>query len=142
MKIQFKKGYILIISEKLVNFLGFLSGVGNQVKGSAFFPFMFVKSDEFVVDWLITHERIHFRQQLETLFIGHIIIYYIEKIYARFMLKKSSFDAYLWSSGEQEAYLNMYNKDYLKTRKPWAQFHYIKHKKSFTLTGPGQIKFT
>ncbi len=121
--------------------MGFLSGTGKQIKGSALFPFIFVKSDEFVVDWLITHERIHFKQQLETLFIGSIIIYFAEKTYARFALKKSSFDAYLWSSGEQEAYLNMYNKDYLKTRKLWAQFSYVRNKKSFTLTGPGQIKF-
>ena len=141
MKIQFKKGYILVVSEKLIYFIGYISGVGKTAKGGAFFPFIFVKSDEFAVNWLITHERIHFRQQLETLFIGFILISLFEKAYAYFILKKSWFDSYLWSSGEQEAYLNMYNNDYLQNRKPWAQFYYFRHKKNFILTGPGQIKF-
>jgi hypothetical protein len=139
MRIRVRKGYILVISEGLVNFQGFLGGVGKRAKGTAFFPFIFVRSEEFNTSWLITHEKIHFRQQLETLFIGSILLMICERLYARFFLNKTNFEAYLWGSGEQEAYLNQHNENYLKTRKLWAQFSYLKHKKSFTLGAPGEV---
>lgn len=113
MKIIPKNLYILIISKNLVWFFGLLSGVSKRAKGSAFFPFIFVKSEELIQPWLIIHERIHFRQQLETLFIGSILLSIFEKLYAHFILKKSWFDSYLYSSGEQEAYLNQSNSEYL-----------------------------
>ncbi len=141
MKIKFRKGYILIISEKAVLFLGYLSGVGGKAKGVALFPFVFIKSEEFDLPWLITHERIHFRQQIETLFVGALVLEYAEKLYAHFVLKMSWFDAYLWTSGEQESYLNQGNPDYLKTRKFWSQFAYISNKKKFTLGKPGEVIF-
>jgi len=142
MKIKFKKGYILIISQKVLRFVAYMGGNdGKKAKGAAFFPFLFVKSEEFMVDWVLIHEQIHFRQQIETLFIGSIILGILEKLYAHFVLNKSWFDSYLWISGEQEAYLNMYDQNYLKNRKMWAQFHYLKYKKNFTLTGPGIIKY-
>ena len=139
MKIKFNKGYLLIISKSLVYFFGFLAGVGNEAKGSAFFPFIFVKSEEFIQPWLITHERIHFRQQIETLFIGSFLIAIVERLYARIILGKTKFESYLWLSGEQEAYLNQSNDDYLKTRPLWHQFSYIKNKKKITLPSPGEV---
>ncbi len=124
-----------------MDFCGILGGVGKIAKGAAWFPFIFIRSKEFDVDWLIIHERIHFRQQIETLYIGSTIIVLFEMLYAYFILKKTWWDAYLWCSNEQEAYLNMHDKDYLKNRKLWSRFHYIKNKKDFILTGPGQITF-
>lgn len=141
MKIIPKNGYILIISKKLVWFSGLLAGVSEKAKGSAFFPFIFVKSDEFIQPWLITHERIHFRQQIETLFVGSILLSIFEKLYAHFILKKSWFDSYLWSSGEQEAYLNQSNPKYLNSRKFWSQFFYIKNKRQFILGNQGEVIF-
>jgi hypothetical protein len=139
MKIIPKNGYILIISPTIVYFFGLLAGVAEKAKGSAFFPFIFIKSDEFVQPWLITHERIHFRQQIETLFVGSILLSILEKLYAHFILKKSWFDSYLWSSGEQEAYLNQSNPEYLKSRKFWSQFFYLKNKRRFVLGNPGEV---
>jgi len=141
MKIISKNGYILIISPNLVYFFGLLAGVAKKAKGSAFFPFIFVKSEEFIQPWLITHEQIHFRQQLETLFVGSILIGIFEKLYARFFLKKSWFDSYIWCSGEQEAYLNQNNLEYLKSRKVWSQFLHIKNKREFTLGNNGEVIF-
>jgi len=139
MKIKFKKDYILVVSETLVYCIGFIGGVGKRAKGAALFPFILVKSDEYVADWLINHERIHFRQQIETLFIGFFVLTLIERLYARLVLKKTRFEAYLWGSGEQEAYINQNNPDYLKTRTFWTQFKYLKNKKAITLPEPGKV---
>lgn len=54
MKIKFKKGHILVISQKVLRLASYLGGNdGKKAKGAAFFPFIFVKSDEFLLDWLI-----------------------------------------------------------------------------------------
>ncbi len=105
------------------------------------FPFIFIKSEEFLQPWLINHERIHFRQQIELLFVGSFLINFIEKIYARFFKNKTKFNSYLYISAEQEAYLNQNNPDYLKTRKLWAQFYYVKNKKTFNLGKSGEVLF-
>lgn len=139
MKIKFAKGYILIISPTIMNINGFLSGVGNRAKGAAFFPFLFVRSEEFLLPWVVNHELIHFRQQIETLFIGNFIITQIERLYARFILKKTNYDSNLWSSAEQEAYINQNNFEYLKTRRFFAQFFYLKNKKKITLPAFGEV---
>ena len=62
-----------------------------------------------------------------------------ERLYARIVLQKTKFDAYIWSSGEQEAYLNQHNLDYLKTRPLWNQFRYLKNKKKISLPSPGEV---
>lgn len=139
MKIRVGKGYILVISERLLNFYGFLGGVGNKAKGSAFFPFIFLRSDEFFTPWLVNHEKIHFRQQLETLFIGSLVLSILERFYARFILNKTKFDSYLWGSGEQEAYLNQNNIGYLKSRAVWTQFRYLKNKKNISIPKFGEV---
>ncbi len=139
MRIQVKKGYILVVSRTLGYLCGWYSGHAKLAKGAAFYPFIFVQSEELILPWLIIHERIHFRQQLETLIIGSFLITWSERLYARLVLKKNRFEAYLWSSSEQEAYRNMHDDTYLEKRKCWAQFRYMKNKKKITFNGPGQI---
>ena len=89
MKLNLKPFYIVIISEKVLNIVGYMSGVGNTAKGAAFFPFMMVRSKEYMQPWLINHELIHFRQQIETLIIGSIILNFCEKMYGMFVLRKT-----------------------------------------------------
>lgn len=105
------------------------------------FPFLFVKDESFLQPWLINHERIHFRQQFETLFIGLPLISFIERLYARFVLKKNRQERYLYAAAEQEAYLNMDNPDYLQGRRWGSLFYYIRHKRNFRLIGPGKMEF-
>lgn len=105
------------------------------------FPFLFVRDEAYIQPWLISHERIHFRQQLETLFIGLPIISLTERLYARFVLKMNKEQRYLYAASEQEAYLNMHNPLYLKNRPFGALFRYIRHKRLFRLIGPGEIEF-
>lgn len=141
MKLQARAGYILVESPILVKFFGRLAAGRNTAKGAAMWPFLFVLGKDYTPDWLITHELIHFRQQLETLFIGLPILTFFERLYARFALKKDKFARYLYSASEQEAYLNMYNPDYLKNRPFGSVWHYVRHKRDFILTGPGILKF-
>jgi len=141
MKVRFEKGYILIISATLVRLLGQISTGTKEAKGAAMFPFLFVKDESFLQPWLINHECIHFRQQFETLFIGLPIISFTERLYARFILKKTKEERYLYAAAEQEAYLNMDNPNYLNQRRWGDLFHYIRHKRNFKLIGPGKMEF-
>ena len=71
------------------------------------------------------HERIHTRQMLETLFIGFYLWYGIEYLIVRFFHKKQN-DTYHDVSFEEEAHNNDANLNYLKERKWYAWFKYIK----------------
>lgn len=141
MKIRLEKGYILIISATLVRLFGQITTGTPDAKGAAFFPFLFVCDESYLQPWLITHERIHFRQQLETLFIGGFVITFLERLYARFVLKQNKKERYLYAAFEQEAYLHMYDSLYLEKRPFGRVFHYIKHKRNFKVIAPGEIEF-
>jgi hypothetical protein len=118
------------------------SGSPSLARAAAFFPFIFVRAEDVIAPWLINHERIHFRQQLETLFIGSILFDIVETAYAMFVLRKSLKDAYVWRSSEQEAYRNQQDQTYLQKRKIWSQFRYLKDKRMFKFGPPGEIIFT
>lgn len=142
MKIKIEKGYISIVSPKLVWFCGLWSGSPKLARAVAFFPFIIFRSEDEKVPWVIRHERIHFRQQLETVFVGLLVWSFLETLYARFILGKSFKEAYLWRSSEQEAYRNQQDQEYLTNRPLWAQFKYIKDKRTFAFGRPGEIIFT
>ena len=136
-----KTPYVLVVAPSFVRFVGRFSTGTNEAKGLAAFPFIFVSKREFVQDWLITHELVHFRQAFETLFIGLAILSFIERLYARFILKMNKMERYLYAASEQEAYLNMHNSEYLNTRRFGSVFYYVTHKRNFKLIGPGQLEF-
>ena len=142
MKAKIERGYVSIISPKLTWWLGLFSGSPKLARAAAFFPFIIFRSEEEKVPWIINHERIHFRQQLETAFVGLLAWSFIETLYGRLVLGKNLKEAYLWRSSEQEAYRNQQNFQYLNNRRLWAQFEYIKDKREFTLGSPGEIIFT
>jgi hypothetical protein len=141
MKIRFEKNYILIVSPMLVYICGLASGTPSLTKGVAFFPFLLVKSEEYLQPWLINHEVIHFKQQIETLLIGALLLDVAETLYA-VLIKRITFrEAYAWRSGEQEAYRNHHNPNYLQERKLWARFWYLTHKREFEVIGFGEIEY-
>ena len=107
----------------------------------AAFPFLFARDESSLEPWLINHERIHFRQQIETLFFGLLLISFLERLYARIFLRKNREERYVYAAAEQEAYLNMNNPEYLKNRAVGSVFHYVRHKRNFRLIGPGKIEF-
>lgn len=122
----------------------------SNFRGITLFPFIIVK-DKKTRDnkTVINHERIHLRQQIE-IFITSIILLILLKIlfgvgsiwsilgygylsyYILYIgewiinkIKKRS-NAYRSSSFEKEAYSNDDNLDYLKTRKWYSSFKYLK----------------
>ena len=108
---------MIVITPKFLRILQTVFRMKFKLNGLAIFPIIFVAdkaSKKNLV--LINHERIHFRQQLELLFVGFIIWYYIA------MFRKG----YRGISFEREAYENQEDLDYLKNR-PW--FSFFKYKK-------------
>lgn len=142
MKVESREGYILVISPSMTYLCGLFSGMPRKARATAFFPFIVFRSKEEIVPWILNHEQIHFKQQLETLFIGSIILAILETLYACLVLRMSFADAYKWRSGEQEAYRNQQDQEYLKHRPFWAQFKYLRNKRMFTFGKPGEIIFT
>ena len=123
----------------MMDLFGAISGVGKKGKGAALYPFIFVRNMSFINPVLINHELIHFKQQVETLFIGSFLLNIFERLYTKFFLKKDAMTSYTWASAEQEAYRNQNNLNYLKSRKLWSQFFYIKNKKIISFPKPGTV---
>jgi len=73
------------------------------------------------------HELIHTRQMIEMLIVFFYLSYFIEWI-IRLVQYRDRFQAYANISYEREAYANMYNLSYLKTRKLFTFTHYYKKK--------------
>ena len=73
----------------------------------------------------ITHETIHFLQQLEMLFVLQWILYGLFYVIGRFT-KGSWKAAYYGNPFEVEAYANDLDPDYLEERKFWAWTSYVK----------------
>lgn len=138
--IRFKKGYIAVYGNNLIlRFDKFLVGGEKKVKASAFPPFIFFYDKNCEVEWIVNHEKIHFLQAYETLFVGSFLLQTIERLYARIFLGMSRYEAYHYMSIEQEAYLNHHNPDYLKNRRPFSFFKYIKNKKKFSINEDGTV---
>jgi len=93
--------------------------------GITLFPFVFLKYQALKNNsTLINHEKIHWRQQLETLVLPFYLLYTIEFL-IRLILYQNWKRAYKNISFEREAYLNDKNLEYLKTRAFWQFIAYI-----------------
>ena len=91
----------------------------------ALWPFVLVRRGERTPAWIIHHERIHFLQQLECLYVGFFLVYGIEYLYLRFWRRLGHYRAYRAVRFEQEAYRHQRDPHYLAERKPfaWARRH-------------------
>ncbi len=144
MKLYFRKSYISIHSEKIILFWEKCSGHRN-IRAMVPFPYIIIfrNTEQENLAWVVNHERIHFRQQLELLYVGGILLAFFEKLYARFVLKKNRMERYTFTAVEQEAYLNQNNPAYLSTRPFGRVFWHIAHKKHFIpdSSKPGELLF-
>ncbi len=139
MRVKRKQGYIAVYGNSFPIRIGkFLIG-GKQPKAAALPPFMFFYDESCEEPHRVNHELIHFIQATELLIVGAWILWLIEYLYARIFLKMSAYDTYHYCALEQEAYLNDSNPDYLKNRKLFSIFKYIKNKKSFTVDKDGVV---
>ena len=83
------------------------------------YPFIFVRNASDKYDKvLINHERIHLRQQVETLILLFVIWYFLDFLF-KYLRYRNWDKAYRNIIFEREAYNNQSNLDYLKVRGIW-----------------------
>jgi hypothetical protein len=91
-------------------------------KGLCFFTIIFINKRFYSLQ-LVTHEQIHRRQQLETLFLAYFIYFFESTIKT---IRYGSISQGISNvSFEREAYANQDNPEYLKTRPFWAFLYYM-----------------
>src|SRR6476620_12686900 len=89
----------------------------GKYAGLALWPFMFLKKG--ASNAIITHERIHFRQQVELLILPFYAIYILNYIFN--CLRYAGHErAYRNIIFEREAYANQGNTNYLKERRLYS----------------------
>jgi hypothetical protein len=97
----------------------------NFARAITLFPFIILNSRSLQNEKIIiTHERIHLKQQLELLVLPFYLWYLLEFLF--WWIRKKDFrEAYENIVFEREAFAHQERKDYLKQRPFWAFFrHY------------------
>ena len=89
------------------------------------FGILFCRKTAVIDDVTINHESIHSRQMLEMLYIPYYIWYGLEYL-IRLLILRNHKKAYRSISFEQEAYANEGDMEYLKNRKLYSSFKYLK----------------
>lgn len=103
-----------VIFNKIIPFKGF--------KAVNLFGYLFIR-DGVTVDYkLLLHESIHTAQMKELLYVPFYILYLLEWIKNLFAYRFNGRQAYRNISFEVEAYQHENEKDYLDTRKHFAQW--------------------
>jgi hypothetical protein len=92
--------------------------------GVAIFPFIIINNKHKSDLWLINHERIHLKQQIELLWIGFFVWYFIEFLF-RFYQYQNWHKAYLNISFERECNRHETDLNYLKNRKMFGFFDFL-----------------
>ena len=112
---------IFIENSKLPVWLSKIAPI--DVWAFSFGPFVVCRGE--LSEKTITHETIHFLQQLEMLFALQWILYGLFYVIGRFT-KGSWKAAYYGNPFEVEAYVNDLDPDYLENRKFWAWTDHVK----------------
>jgi hypothetical protein len=102
----------------------------NYYTGLSFFIFIWISkltNDEVK---LVRHEKIHFLQQVEMLFVFHWFLYGLFYIVSR-SKGHGHFVAYRYNPFEIEAFENEKDVNYLKERKPFAWINYVRQYNAF-----------
>lgn len=93
------------------------------IMGITLAPFgIYIEKEYMTWGWIINHEKIHWKQQLEMLIIFFYLWYLIEWGLKYFKYRK---DAYYNISFEREAIANEFDLKYLETRKHYSWFKLI-----------------
>ena len=97
------------------------------IAGMAVWPFILVAKPGYKErKCLINHECIHLRQQVETLLIGFIFLYFGQYLWFR-LQGMDHYQSYKMLMMEKEAKKNENNLSYLKTRKPYSFINHVKN---------------
>lgn len=96
----------------------------NYYTGLSFFIFIWISKLTTDEVRLVRHEKIHFRQQIELLFVFHWMLYIIFYLISR-LKGYGHYGAYRCNPFELEAFTNDIDTAYLQRRKPYAWLNYI-----------------
>lgn len=102
----------------------------NYYTGLSFFIFIWISKLTKDEVRLVRHEKIHFLQQIEMLFIFHWLIYGVFYLVSR-TRGHGHYIAYRYNPFEIEAYENEHDVNYLKKRKLFAWTSYVRHYNKF-----------
>jgi len=97
----------------------------NYYTGLSFFVFIWISKLETDETRLVRHEKIHFWQQVEMLFVFHWLVYAAFYVAAR-LKGHCHYAAYRSNPFEQEAFDNEDQTDYLRIRRPFAWLPYTR----------------
>jgi hypothetical protein len=97
----------------------------NYYTGLSFFVFIWISKLTKDEVKLVRHEKIHFLQQVEMLFVFHWLFYAFFYLLSR-SRGHGHYVAYRYNPFELEAYTNENDVDYLKTRKSFAWLSCVK----------------
>lgn len=86
---------------------------------------LFVRKGFRITDRVINHEQIHTAQMRELLYIVFYVLY-VQEWLARLVQYRNGKEAYRNISFEREAYSNEADMNYLKKRKHYVTFKYLK----------------
>jgi len=104
----------MIVKTGLVKILSF-----GFARGMCLYPFVLIGKETEVTDQLLTHEKIHLKQQLETFIIPFYLWYLLEFLFR--LIQYGHFEkAYRNISFEREAYYFESQQEYLENRKRYA----------------------
>lgn len=113
MRIRPVNKFIKLLSQPL---FGDLSGISLSPFG--------IYTDHPDNPYIVNHERIHWRQQMEMLILPFYICYLTEFLIRR--IRKNRAMAYVSISFEREAFDHHHDLNYLKNRKPYSWLKYLK----------------
>ena len=97
----------------------------NYYTGLSFFVFIWITRESNDQTQLVRHEKIHFWQQVEMLFVFHWLFYAFFYLLGR-ANGQCHYIAYRYNPFELEAFNNDPDSDYLKKRLPFAWVGYVK----------------
>ena len=103
--------------KQTTSFLKFF--LGKNTIGITLAPFGIYINEDYFDD---THEKIHWKQQIEMLIIPFYIWYLLEWFFRTVIYKKN---AYKNLSFERESYINENDIEYLKKRKHFSSMKYL-----------------
>ena len=108
----------MIIRTSLVRILSF-----GFASGMCLYPFVLIGKEIEITERLVNHEKIHLKQQLETLILPFYLWYFVEFIF-RILQYRNFEKAYRNISFEREAYYYESHIEYLNRRKnnAWTRF--------------------
>jgi len=93
--------------------------------GLSLWPFIILKNNSLKEDlFLINHEKIHLKQQLELLVLPFYIFYLVEWV-MKSIYYLDRYKGYQNISFEREAYYNEKNLDYPNQRRPFSFIKYL-----------------